>query len=96
MMLTFFAGHDYARAIVAELEGEEKDLADWADSCLTDFEGCMADVARIGRTLAEAAPEPPDEGPPAPQEPIRRDKIGRNEPCPCGSGKKYKKCCRGA
>jgi preprotein translocase subunit SecA len=27
--------------------------------------------------------------------PIKRDgrKIGRNEPCPCGSGKKYKKCC---
>ena len=23
-------------------------------------------------------------------------KIGRNEPCPCGSGKKYKKCCGGA
>lgn len=22
-----------------------------------------------------------------------REKIGRNEPCPCGSGKKYKKCC---
>lgn len=22
-------------------------------------------------------------------------KIGRNEPCPCGSGKKYKKCCMG-
>ena len=21
------------------------------------------------------------------------EKIGRNEPCPCGSGKKYKKCC---
>lgn len=21
------------------------------------------------------------------------DKVGRNEPCPCGSGKKYKKCC---
>ena len=21
-------------------------------------------------------------------------KIGRNEPCPCGSGKKYKKCCK--
>ncbi|NPB09685.1 MAG: preprotein translocase subunit SecA [Thermodesulfobacteria bacterium] len=28
------------------------------------------------------------------QQPIRRgQKIGRNEPCPCGSGKKYKKCC---
>lgn len=26
--------------------------------------------------------------------PVRREaKIGRNDPCPCGSGKKYKKCC---
>ena len=24
-----------------------------------------------------------------------RQKIGRNDPCPCGSGKKYKKCCLG-
>lgn len=24
---------------------------------------------------------------------VRVQKIGRNEPCPCGSGKKYKKCC---
>ncbi|MBI5572192.1 MAG: preprotein translocase subunit SecA [Desulfomonile tiedjei] len=23
----------------------------------------------------------------------QQDKIGRNQPCPCGSGKKYKKCC---
>ena len=28
------------------------------------------------------------------QQPIRAEqKVGRNEPCPCGSGKKYKKCC---
>ncbi|MDB5709286.1 MAG: hypothetical protein JWL96_1356 [Sphingomonas bacterium] len=25
--------------------------------------------------------------------PVSRGKTGRNEPCPCGSGKKYKKCC---
>ena len=26
---------------------------------------------------------------------VRREapKVGRNDPCPCGSGKKYKKCC---
>lgn len=24
---------------------------------------------------------------------VKGDKIGRNDPCPCGSGKKYKKCC---
>lgn len=25
--------------------------------------------------------------------PVRKKKIGRNDPCPCGSGKKYKRCC---
>ena len=36
-----------------------------------------------------------DEGPlPPPVEPIHAEKtVGRNDPCPCGSGKKYKKCC---
>ena len=23
------------------------------------------------------------------------NKVGRNDPCPCGSGKKFKKCCLG-
>ncbi|MDQ6967151.1 MAG: SEC-C metal-binding domain-containing protein, partial [Mariprofundaceae bacterium] len=34
------------------------------------------------------------EQPAAPQQTVRRDhaKVGRNEPCPCGSGKKYKQC----
>jgi SEC-C motif len=26
-------------------------------------------------------------------QPVSPGKIGRNEPCPCGSGKKYKRCC---
>ena len=34
-----------------------------------------------------------DEAQPARSEPVRVTKIGRNEPCPCGSGLKYKKCC---
>ena len=30
-----------------------------------------------------------------PQKPVVREgaKVGRNDPCPCDSGKKYKKCC---
>jgi len=34
------------------------------------------------------------DGPPPKKQPVRRstEKVGRNEPCPCGSGKKYKKC----
>jgi preprotein translocase subunit SecA len=48
-------------------------------------------AARAG---ARSAPPPPP--PPAPEsaEPFVRGepKVGRNEPCPCGSGKKYKHC----
>jgi preprotein translocase subunit SecA len=29
----------------------------------------------------------------AAQTPVHKKKVGRNDPCPCGSGKKYKKCC---
>jgi len=36
------------------------------------------------RNLIEPAPPPPI---------TRREKVGRNDPCPCGSGKKYKRCC---
>ena len=43
------------------------------------------------------APPPGMELPQAPKPiaPIRHDgpKVGRNDPCPCGSGRKYKKCC---
>lgn len=31
--------------------------------------------------------------PPEPVEQLKSDKVGRNEPCICGSGNKYKKCC---
>jgi hypothetical protein len=30
---------------------------------------------------------------PAPTSLMHRERVGRNDPCPCGSGKKYKKCC---
>lgn len=36
-----------------------------------------------------------EDGEPVSPEQVKRDvpKTGRNDPCPCGSGKKYKKCC---
>lgn len=35
------------------------------------------------------------DSPPPKKKPVRhaQKKIGRNAPCPCGSGKKYKQCC---
>ena len=42
---------------------------------------------------AGGASGPPQAGPPQKQKPISVDeKVGRNDPCPCGSGLKYKKC----
>ena len=46
--------------------------------------------AEAGSAVAEAADAPP---PAAPQPMTRaQPKVGRNDPCPCGSGKKYKQC----
>lgn len=46
----------------------------------------VIDVQDLGR-------KPRQGGAPAQQKPIQNmDKVGRNDPCPCGSGKKYKKC----
>jgi len=41
-----------------------------------------------------ADPSQSAEEEPAPAQPFVREekKVGRNEPCPCGSGKKYKQC----
>jgi len=49
---------------------------------------------RSGRKLAHAGGGEEPEGPGL-SLPIKRDipKVGRNEPCPCGSGKKFKNCC---
>jgi len=42
----------------------------------------------------EGEPAKPGRRPRSGQQPVRvGPKIGRNQPCPCGSGKKYKKCC---
>jgi len=45
-------------------------------------------LARAGRFPAFQEIVADEEEPP-----VRHGKLGRNEPCPCGSGKKYKKCC---
>jgi len=59
-----------------------------------------AEAAPAGEAAVATAPPPeaaisatgaPEAGP----RPVRREapKVGRNDPCPCGSGLKYKKCC---
>jgi hypothetical protein len=47
-----------------------------------DFDFEKDDEADIGPSTIDMPDEPP-----------RPPKVGRNQPCPCGSGKKYKSCC---
>jgi len=46
---------------------------------LSDEPTLLDEIAQSGTLLEEPAPE--------------KVRVGRNDPCPCGSGKKYKKCC---
>ncbi len=57
------------------------------------FERRREESERIRKGLPGADDEPL----PPPVETIRKEavEIGRNDPCPCGSGKKYKQCCLG-
>jgi hypothetical protein len=50
------------------------------------------------RPVPAPTPKPaPSRSPPRPRTPAAtaETKVGRNDPCPCGSGKKFKKCCMG-
>ncbi len=46
----------------------------------------------VQATKAPASAEPLDTSPQKPVQKTEWEKTGRNEPCPCGSGKKYKQC----
>ena len=54
-----------------------------------------ADVASLEPKRQQRMVLSRGEGTPQKARPVRREgkKVGRNDPCPCGSGKKYKKCC---
>ena len=62
-----------------EWTGWSDDDSDWDD------EGELADVSELNNVV----------GPGEPSITIRHEspRVGRNDPCPCGSGKKFKKCC---
>lgn len=54
------------------------------------FKGATDEVEQFGAAKKAQSGEKEEQK----QSPIvNQDKVGRNDPCPCGSGKKYKKCC---
>jgi uncharacterized protein len=87
MILSFFSSRRLAEAFHAEGSFGDRSLEDMANHMLALHPEAMAEYAHIGRSIlgpafAEAA-----------RTPRRVDRIGRNDRCPCGSGKKFKRCC---
>lgn len=98
--LSLFAEREYGASLLQALEPDSGPWEEWLGPVLERFEEDTAALAGVGHRTAlaleefkEAEEEKGRVGALAPTEPIRREKIGRNEPCPCGSGRKYKKCC---
>lgn len=86
--LTFFTSPKLAEAYHQETSGKSS-LEEFAQSVMEIFPEAMREYAHLGRSIYQARLEVGD----LDLEPSVPTKIGRNEPCPCGSGKKFKKCC---
>jgi preprotein translocase subunit SecA len=72
-----------------QIEAESERRAELARAQHAEFSPALVDEpAEAGEAVLLAEDEP------AKPQPFKRfgDKIGRNDPCPCGSGKKYKQC----
>ncbi len=54
--------------------------------------GNNSDLARILAGASTSSQATTNQPPSPPSPPVKAEKIGRNDPCPCGSGLKYKKC----
>lgn len=85
MVLSFFGDQATAELLVREGEFGDDTLDVVAARMLSLIPEAMASYAHIGRQVLAPAY--------APVEQRRVTKVGRNDPCSCGSGKKFKQCC---
>ena len=87
MTLSFFANKTLATAYLREIG--TKDVKAAAVQFRRLFPEALAEFARIARLIQDVLLMPVAEAEPSHPKP----KVGRNDPCSCGSGRKYKKCC---
>ena len=88
MVLTFFSSPRLADAYFKEAN-RPTSLEHLAETVVMIFPDAANGYARLGRAIFQATLKLDAEEP----EPSGHPKVGRNDPCPCGSGKKFKKCC---
>lgn len=85
-------GSDMIMGTMKQLSGDTKEKIDKLNDAVNEANVEAATNAAITGDALEAMRRA---GIYRKTRPIARDykKIGRNDPCPCGSGKKYKNCC---
>ena len=69
------------------------DCAHWPDDLREHYEKSNEDLGFFESDSLTIQKKTVKEFPAVTKSKELRVKIGRNAPCPCGSGKKYKKCC---
>ena len=76
--------------LTAITQATAKALKDGASTLKGFFDKLEDELPTIHNPVVEEMQQLPGKGTPI----VRSEpKVGRNDPCPCGSGKKYKKCC---
>ena len=88
MMLTlsFFSSRRLAEKLLETSTDRSQTLEEMAAIMRSAFLPALAAYAGLGRSIHRALMKDQLAQPTEP-------KVGRNAPCPCGSGKKYKRCC---
>jgi uncharacterized protein len=89
MALSFFSSRQMAEDFHAEDTSGDQSFEAMADAIHRVLPPAVAQYAYMGRLIASVMPEHDWDEP----ERTHHAKIARNEPCPCGSGKRYKNCC---
>lgn len=88
LALSFFASRDIAEALRKE-SAADKTLEALATTIRRVFPNAVAEYAHFGRSISQVLAEQAA----VERSPRRSVKTRRNDPCPCGSGRKYKRCC---
>lgn len=88
LVLSFFSSRDLGEAYLQESMQPGVALEEMAQTMRDVFPDAMRGYANIGRSIHEALSREEGQG----EDADRLPKTGRNAPCPCGSGKKYKRC----
>lgn len=89
-VLSFFSSQSLAKSLYEEVDNKEETFDSLVDNMQRIFPDALNGVAGLGNTIHQMIAARGNTN----QQPVAQShKIGRNEPCPCGSGKKFKKCC---